>query len=297
MKELTRAQKFLHLFLPHPHNHQKAKLLSWHYLVIYILLFILLRSVFDLISVYKPGILGTTSSITIQRVVEDTNLERIKLGLPPLVENEALKKAALAKAANMFEENYWAHFSPAGRDPWGFITSSGYKYSYAGENLARNFYESADMVEAWMNSPSHKENIVNPNYQDVGIAVVEGVLQGQKTTLVVQMFGRSRIAPAIASKTDLTGSKVEVPTTGGEGSQVLNAAQNLASSKPLLDPFWAVKMVGIGLIVLVSFLILMDFIILKQRGVFRLASHHFAHLSFLAASSMALISSKVGEIL
>ncbi|MDO8429466.1 MAG: CAP domain-containing protein [Candidatus Daviesbacteria bacterium] len=297
MIELTRVQKFLHLFLPHPHNHQKAKLLSWHYLVIYILLFILLRSTFDLISIYKPGVLGTTSSITIQKVVEDINQERVKLGLPPLEENESLKKAALAKAANMFEENYWAHFSPAGRDPWGFITTSGYKYSYAGENLARNFYNSEDMVEAWMNSPSHKENIVNPNYQDTGIAVVEGVLLGQKTTLVVQMFGRSRVAPAVASKTDLSGSKVEVPVNELARSQVLNAAQNLTLSKPLLDPFWVVKIVGMGLIVLVSFLILMDFIILKQRGVFRLTSHHFAHLSFLAASSMALISSKVGEIL
>ena len=141
----------------------------------------------DLVSIYKPGVLGVESNISVEEIVNDTNIERQKTGLPPLTLNSNLSTAAKLKADNMFAENYWAHFSPSGKDPWGFINSAGYKFSYAGENLARNFYNPEDVVKAWMASASHRENILNPKYQDIGIAVEEGILQGQKTTLIVQM--------------------------------------------------------------------------------------------------------------
>lgn len=291
---------FLRVFLPHPETHQKTPLLSWHYLLIYLLLFILLRSGLDLVSVYRPGVLGINSSITVSQVIAGTNIERQKRGLAPLYENQTLSQAATAKAQNMFEENYWAHFSPSGKDPWGFILKSGYKFSYAGENLARNFYNTDEVVSAWMNSPSHRDNILNPNYQDIGIAVVDGVLNGQKTTLVVQMFGKSYEAVAGSPQVNLAGRKISLSSDQIQ-QPVVAGAENILSrplvSKALFDPFKLTKIAGLLLMSLVAFLLILDFMILKRRGVFRLSSHHLAHLSLLTLSGASLLFSQVGQIL
>lgn len=278
-------------FLPHKLTHQKAKLLSWHYLLIYFLLFTILRASFNLVDIYKPGVLGISSQISVGEVIEDTNLQRQKLGLSTLKENAALSAAARAKAANMFEENYWAHFSPSGKDPWGFIKNTGYKFSYAGENLARNFQTSQDVVTAWMNSPSHRDNILNSHYQDIGIAVLDGNLQGQRTTLVVQMFGSPLEAVATVPSENLNGVNAEQPKMLPAKPEVL--------PKPVvtLDPFALTKILGIFLTSFIALLLALDFIILKKRGVFRISSHHFAHLGFLAVLGASIFFSHAGEIL
>lgn len=290
--------KLLHLFIPHPQTHEKAHLLRWHSLLVYILLFLLLRSGFELLNVYKPGVLGVNSNLNAQAIIEDTNRERAKNGLPPVVENSALDQAALAKAKNMFEEDYWAHFSPSGKDPWGFILSSGYKFSYAGENLARNFYNSQDVVTAWMNSPSHRDNILNSRYEEIGIAVVDGVLKGQKTTLVVQMFGKS-YQPIAAPQVNIDGQKIAVKPeeVTAPRSLVLSVAAPPKVDPAVVDPYQVTKLVGGLLMGLVGLLIALDYVLLKRRGVFRLSSHHLAHLSFLALGSLSLLWGKIGEIL
>lgn len=248
--------------------------------------------------------MGTTSQITAEKIIEDTNIERQKAGLSPLVANAALSQAAGEKATNMFAENYWAHYSPSGKDPWGFIKSAGYKFTYAGENLARNFADSEGVVVAWMNSPTHRENILNSNYQEIGIAVEDGILQGQQTTLVVQMFGKPTQAIAVAPpQTDLRGVdvKVEVPLLLPQ-SQPLSVAGSalsgqILSSQPLLDPFATTRTAGFALIIMISTLLIVDFVVIKRRGVFRFSSHHLAHLSFMAVVGTSLFLSKAGEIL
>lgn len=293
----------LHLFIPHPKTHEKAKLLSWNFLLVYILLFILLKASFGLLDVYKPGVLGVNSSISVEQVIYDTNLERQKNGLSPLAENPALSSAAKLKAQNMFDENYWAHFSPSGKDPWGFIAGAGYKFSYAGENLARNFYNADDVVKAWMDSPSHKENILNSHYQDIGIAVVDGILQGQKTTLVVQMFGEpyDTAAAASAPLVDLGGKKISVkPQDINQVQRKIPVAEvkSLTITSPaLFNPFEVSRIAGISIISIIAFLLALDFMILKKRGVFRLSSHHFAHFGFLTFAGISMFLSKAGEIL
>ncbi|MDO8570975.1 MAG: CAP domain-containing protein [Candidatus Daviesbacteria bacterium] len=289
-----------HYFIPHPETHKKAHLLSWHFLVIYILLFMFLKVGLDLVGIYKPGVLGIDSTITTAQIIEDTNIERAKINLPPLTENSALSNAAKLKAQNMFAENYWAHFSPTGRDPWGFMLSSGYKFSFAGENLARNFSNSQDVVTAWMNSPSHKENIVNAKYQDIGVAVVEGNLNGQKTVLVVQMFGKSYEAIASAPEVNTGGQKIALADseiTKNRPMVLASSILNNSSNTKTINPTSIIKIFGIGIITFISMLILLDFIILKRRGVFRFSSHHLAHLSFLSLSGASMFLTKAGEIL
>lgn len=135
-------------------------------------------------------ILGFSSTITVDEVVNMTNQERSQLGLAPLSVNPLLTQAAIAKAHDMFEKQYWAHTAPDGREPWDFMRSAGYHYQVAGENLARDFSSTGPMISAWMASPTHRDNMVNSRYSQIGVAVVNGVLQGTETTLVVQMFGQ-----------------------------------------------------------------------------------------------------------
>ena len=284
-------------FLPHKETHKKAHLLSWEGLVIYILLFILLQVSFSIVSYTKPGVLGINGNIDQKTVIELTNKEREKKGLTKVVENEALNKAAAAKAANMFAENYWAHFAPSGKTPWDFITGAGYRFTFAGENLAKNFYESDQVVTAWMNSTTHRDNLLNPHYRDIGIAVVEGVLNGQKTTLVVQEFGTTENVVSRPTA-QVSGQEIQVPDSDFNKPLLsVQTSQNNLNVNALLDPFKFSKVAGISVIGFTGFLLIADLYILKKRGVFRISSHHVAHMALLSLTAGSLIMSGPGSIL
>lgn len=138
----------------------------------------------------KPPVPLTTANLT-----RLTNEERAKAGLPPVTENALLNASAQAKAQDMANRNYWSHDTPDGIEPWSFITAQGYSYSTAGENLACGFKDdSAEVIVGWMNSPTHKENIVNPKYSEVGFGILEtpnytcGNFPQSKRTIIVQHF-------------------------------------------------------------------------------------------------------------
>lgn len=154
--------------------------------------------------------MGTSVDITSQELLLFTNQDRQKEGLSALTINNQLSQAAALKATDMFGKNYWAHNAPEGTTPWFFIKEAGYVYVYAGENLARGFNSSEDVVKAWMASPSHRENMLSKNYQDVGFAVVPGKLNGEDTVLVVEMFGGKGEVP-IAKESNEKPTIIEVP--------------------------------------------------------------------------------------
>lgn len=287
-----------HWLIPHKETHQKARLISWEALLIYVLLFIFLQVGFSIVSYAKPGILGITSNIDQKKLIELTNEQRAKKGLSPILENEALNKAAILKAQNMFEENYWAHFAPSGKTPWDFILGSGYKFTYAGENLAKNFYESNDVVSAWMASSTHRDNLLNPRYQDIGIAVVDGVLNGQKTTLIVQMFGTVQ---GVTSQPILNAGGNQVPVPAKDyinAREIVASLQNTPTiTKPLIDPYQITKTWGIALISLLALLLVIDFLVISKRGVFRISSHPIAHLSILSLALASILTASPGSIL
>lgn len=181
-----------HLFHPQRSNNHRPKLLHPKPLIFMSLIAVGFFQMFHLvISLNLPqgNILGYASNITVAQIIEGTNNERAKQGLVALTYNQQLSEAAAGKAQDMFNEQYWAHTSPSGKEPWDFIKNVGYSYRVAGENLARDFDSTAPMISAWMNSPTHRANIMNSRYRDIGLAVVDGKLNGVETTLVVQMFG------------------------------------------------------------------------------------------------------------
>ncbi len=131
-----------------------------------------------------------------------TNDERSQNSIGGLTENSLLDAAAQAKAADMAAKGYFAHVGPDGKEPWAWITGAGYDYQYAGENLAVRFTDSSDVVNAWMASPTHRANIVKPQYTEIGVGVAQGTFQGQPATYVVQYFGAPR-ASAVAAATPI----------------------------------------------------------------------------------------------
>jgi len=172
-------------FIPCKENKYRPYLLGKGAIAIYSIILILVNSFGGLIGIPQ----AYASAVTSPNIIALTNQARSSYGLNTLSNNGKLEAAALAKANNMFELQYWDHFGPNGESPWQFIKAAGYNYVYAGENLARGFRTSEGVHEAWMASPTHKANIISSNYEDIGVSVVTGVLEGSQTILVVQMFG------------------------------------------------------------------------------------------------------------
>lgn len=246
----------------------------------------------------KPGVLGISANLDRQQLIDLTNRAREKNGLAPLKENTDLDKAAALKAQNMFAENYWAHFAPSGKSPWDFILGAGYKFTFAGENLAKNFYSSPDVVAAWMASPAHRDNLLSPNYKDIGMAVAEGTLNGQKTTLVVQEFGTTEF---IAQKPTVSvqGKDFSPPSadlSAGKPALAMSASQP-DLKQPLFDPFKVSKYAGYSIITMIAVLLVIDVWVLRRRGVFRLSSHHIAHMAILGLAAGSLFLASPGVVL
>lgn len=141
------------------------------------------------IPTFRASVFDAVSAIYGSVLVGLTNKDRATQNISELKVNPLLEKAAQAKADDMAKNGYFSHNTPDGKTPWYFIKESGYKYVYAGENLAVNFVDSDEVHKAWMNSPTHRLNIVNPRYTEIGIATSTGTYKGRAAIFVVQMFG------------------------------------------------------------------------------------------------------------
>lgn len=131
----------------------------------------------------------SADEISVDSVIDLVNEARKQNGLPSLSENETLHQIAGDKLDDMVKNNYFAHTSPEGLTPWYWFVLNGYDYKYAGENLAINFINVEDQHKAWMESPTHRKNILNSNYQEIGVAVAAGEINGHTSIITVQEFG------------------------------------------------------------------------------------------------------------
>ena len=136
------------------------------------------------------------SDITPSIIVALTNQARDQRKVATLATNPLLTKAAEAKANDMATKGYFAHISPGGVTPWSWFKQAGYTYSYAGENLALDFISGEDVITGWLNSPSHRANLLSTKYKDIGVAVKTGMINGSDSLIVVQMFGSPVPTPA-----------------------------------------------------------------------------------------------------
>ncbi len=131
-------------------------------------------------------------------IVSLTNNDRQANSLPQLSRSAALDAVAKLKADDMVAKGYFAHTSPEGRTPWYWFAQEGYQFIYAGENLAINYDESEAVQKAWLDSPTHRQNIMNANFTEMGVATVTGMYNGRQTTFVVEVFGMPATAKTAA---------------------------------------------------------------------------------------------------
>lgn len=144
------------------------------------------------------NVLAYATNVSPAGLLTATNTQRINNGAGALSANSLLTSAAQAKANDMVARNYWAHVTPDGKQPWWFITNAGYSYISAGENLAYGFLNSNDTVTGWMNSPSHKANLLSTNFSEAGFGIAnsENFNNAGQQTIVVAMYGSPQTAPA-----------------------------------------------------------------------------------------------------
>lgn len=160
--------------------------------------------------------------ITAERVLELVNESRLSNGMGILSFDTSLNRASSLKAKDMFEKQYFAHTTPSGQEPWYFVDLSGYDYRIAGENLAIHFDNALEQHIAWMESPLHRKNILNPEYQDIGVAVAKGKFKNFETTIVVQFFGtkQERAIATVEEKNDDPLHKEEVQDVIVSGTEM-----------------------------------------------------------------------------
>lgn len=175
-------------FIPHPLNDYHPHLLRRGYLKFYTFLIVGVKLLVIISLFFYPHVLFP-SAITSNTIIYLTNKARKERNLPPLRANPVLTRAAQLKAEDMLKKGYFAHQSPEGKSPWDWLIKEGYYYLVAGENLALDFNQAEDVVEAWLSSPSHRKNLLNSEYQEIGIGIAQGRFQGRYTTLVVQFLG------------------------------------------------------------------------------------------------------------
>jgi len=245
--------------VPHKGNGFRPHLIRVQGIVAVLVIAILAQVTYGYFKTGHINVLGRVSDISVSELLNDTNKERQKKGLPQLAPNDQLNQAAFLMAQDMMKNNYWAHVSPTGVQPWKWFADANYNYSYAGENLAKNYASSDATVAAWMGSSTHRENILNRNYADVGFAVVDGTLQGESTTLVVALYG----TPVSAAAEAVT-----------QAQSTLGAGVNFASGKVSAEPTGPFAYFGTALLALspVSIAIIGLFAFVAIVGV---VAHHY----------------------
>ncbi|HEX7017900.1 MAG TPA: CAP domain-containing protein [Patescibacteria group bacterium] len=323
-------ESFAHLFHPRRSNNHRPRLLHPHammYLAAIVVGFSGLLHSLSLLPTQYETILGFASSISQSQVIEQTNAQRAQHGLPALTPNEKLSQAAMAKAQDMMADQYWAHTAPDGTQPWAFIRQAGYSYKVAGENLARDFANGQDMMAAWMASPTHRANILNTRYTEIGIAVLNGTLQGYETTLVVQMFGTPQGAvaavdteaaqvtqapssfptePVVETVDTVETLPTPVPDAASVGQQPTPANTTVLAAAlvplgelqvpPLFTPLQLSKALFLSMIMMIVGTLLYDSLIIGHRQTMRLVGKNLAHIVFFSTIAFLLILFKGGIV-
>ncbi|MGH7142444.1 MAG: CAP domain-containing protein [Candidatus Saccharimonadales bacterium] len=174
------------------------------------------------------NVLGYATDMSIQSLLDDTNVQRADNGEGPLTINADLDQAAQTKANDMATQDYWSHDTPEGQTPWSFMIAAGYDYQTAGENLAYGFDTSQDVLTAWMNSPDHRANILNTTYHDIGIGIVNiaNYQNSGPETLIDAMYG------SLAGEAVVAATPAPQTTTAPAANQIQPSSTPPATTSP-----------------------------------------------------------------
>ncbi|MDX9893077.1 MAG: CAP domain-containing protein [Patescibacteria group bacterium] len=245
LKDSTKLIK--DFFIPYEGNSHRPKFLSSKNLLICTILAVIVKIMVSGFLFFAYPSQAELSAIISSNIISLINQSREEAGVEPLTENNLLANFASQKGADMINRDYFAHDTPEGKKPWQWINRGDYDYLYAGENLAMDFIDAETVHQAFMKSPSHRRNILNSKYQDVGIAVLQGDLNGRRTILLVEFFAakKDQIAPLIANRgldqtiVDVQNNKpndIKLGTTAGVsnelGAEVLSISTVSTTNQP-----------------------------------------------------------------
>ena len=172
---------------------------------------------------HPKSVLGEQTNLSQTALLQATNDDRVQNQALPLKYNGQLQLAAQAKANDMVKNDYWSHQTPTGEQPWSFVTKTGYQYQTAGENLAYGFSSAGTVMNAWLQSPEHRANLLSDNYSEVGFGVAQAadyLGHGQQTVVV-----------ALYALPTSVGSSVPVTTMAPEDTVPVSRVQTLAGSQ------------------------------------------------------------------
>lgn len=288
---MEKIKNFIHrLFVPHEENNFRAKSLHTDFLTVYLVIAFLMMIAF------KQGnnVLGFATDISVDKLNQLTNEQRQNNSLSPLSLNSTLSLAAQRKAENMFAENYWSHYSPDGKTPWDFILGAGYQYEYAGENLAKNFLFSNGVVDAWMNSTTHRENILKKEYTEVGYAIVNGILNGEQTTIVVQEFGKPMAGSFTPETVEASEAVPEVKAVVEKRAEQIVAQKTV---RPKINAFNFTFNLNVIFIAFLLLALALDFYFASKFNIIRIGGKNTAHFLFIIFILIGLFMSTIGSII
>lgn len=175
---------------------------------------------------YNKQVLAYATNMSLGDLLASANASRAAGGLPPLSLNAKLNNSAQMKANNMISLNYWSHVAPDGTQPWYWFQQSGYAYLNAGENLAYGFNTGSEVNTGWMNSPTHRANIMG-DYAEVGFGIASGAsYQGDANTVIVAHYGKPQPA---------TPAPIPVPSPAATATPTPTASQP-SPTAPVAEP-------------------------------------------------------------
>lgn len=232
---------FKNIFIPHEGNSHKPHF--WRKEVVGLILILVVLSELAFLGQVLITSRGGNFLATIlpNAVLALTNEKRVENGAPVLAPNALLEKAAKLKAEDMASKGYFSHVTPDGKTPWHWLDQVGYSYKTAGENLAVNFSDSFDVTEAWMNSPTHRANIVKPAFTQIGVGMATGTYQGKETVFVVQFFGTPLQAPLAKAPVKAVVNKPAEPIKKAEPIRPTPSAVAFASTSPVQTQVVGIK--------------------------------------------------------
>lgn len=203
-------------FFPHRRNNHRPHLFGAVSVIAFVFAVLVFEGIFFVQTKFVFLKTDFLASVLPGALVALINQDRASAGLDGVVEDSLLSLAAQAVANDMATNGYFSHTSPDGKTPWDWLDAAGYRYSYAGQNLAINFVDSEAVQSAWMSSPEHRANIIKSQYTRVGFGVAHGLYEEKETNFVVEFF---------ATPAEIENKK---PV---QKNAVLKAPQEIASNK------------------------------------------------------------------
>ncbi len=245
-------QVFRKYFVPHEDNHYHPHILHTKRAIFYSFVFVLMKSILFFSIAFLPITVFTLPEILVEqqvKIITLTNSLRDQLGHSPLIVNQKLTYSSDLKAQDMVRAQYFSHVGPENRNLAYFLGQAGYAYRVAGENLGMGFMDADSVVAAWVNSPTHYQNIIDTDFVEIGVNLAEGIYKDVSTVFAVQHFGTPKqvIAPAlvetVVSSTEtvfvseevIEEFPVSIPEPTSVRSSDISSAEEFPSSMPVLS--------------------------------------------------------------